>query len=95
MASQLPSGLEYWTTENLLFCDVKYDLTICENAMQITSISEEEAAKGLSLQVVFDAPETDYKVYVNGFALDASAYTVEDGKIYVNVSLGNVIVEVR
>ena len=96
VAPQLPSDLEYWTIENLLFCDVKYDLTIRENAMQITSISEEEAAKGLSLQVVFELPETEYSVYVNGIKVEENvAYTVTDGKIYVNVSLNNVIVEVR
>jgi hypothetical protein len=64
--------------------------------MQITSISEEEAAKGLSLQVVFALPETEYSVYVNGVKVEENvAYTVTDGKIYVNVSLNNVIVEVR
>ena len=95
VAPKLPGALEYWTTENLTFCDVKYDLTIRNNALQLSSISTEEAAKGLSMQVVFDAPLDDYKVYVNGFVLDESKYTVKDGKIYINVALDNVIIEVR
>ena len=93
VAPKLPGALEYWTTENLVFCDVKYDMTIRSNALQISSVSDEEAAEGLSLQAVFEAPTTAYKVYVNGFATDD--YSVVDGKIYVNVALDNVVIEVR
>ncbi len=90
---RMPGDLDYWTTENLIFCDVKYDMTIRENGLQISSISDEEAAKGLSLQAVFEVPTTAYKVYVNG--VETRNYTIKDGKIYVNVALDNVVIEVR
>jgi hypothetical protein len=64
------------------------------NALQLSSVSKEEAAKGLSLQVVLNYTEGQ-KVYVNGLVLAESKYTVEDGKIYINVALDNVIIEVR
>ncbi|MBQ4053096.1 MAG: hypothetical protein IJD33_02025, partial [Clostridia bacterium] len=93
IAPKLPGDLDYWKTENLMFCDVKYDLTIYGNALQLSSISDAESAKNLSVTAVFEAPNTEYEVYVNGFK--TSNYRVESGKIYVDVALDNVIIEIR
>ena len=93
IAPKLPGDLDYWKTENLMFCDVKYDLTIYGNALQLSSISNAESAKNLSVTAVFEAPNTEYEVYVNGFK--TSNYRVESGKIYVDVALDKVIIEIR
>ena len=93
IAPKLPGDLQYWKTENLMFCDVKYDLTIRKNALQISSISSDESAKNLSLTAVFEAPNSEYGVYINGFK--TNNYRVENGNIYVDVALDNVIIEIR
>ena len=93
IAPNKPTDLEYWAVENLTFCDVTYDVMMKGNAIQIYSISDAEAEKGLSLEVVLTAPSTDYKVYVNGVETDA--YSVLDGKIYVSLALDNAIIEIR
>ena len=69
---------------------VKYDLTILDGAIQITNVRG--SVEGLGLQIVLDytAGQT---VYVNGKAV--SPVKVENGKAYVNVAFGAVIVEVR
>ena len=93
IAPKLPGDLDYWKTENLTFCDVKYDLTIRGKALQLSAISSEERAKNLSVTAVFEAPNTEYAVYVNGFK--TNNYSVENGNIYVNVALDNVVIEIR
>ena len=93
IAPNLPAALEYWTTENLAYGGVMYDLTIRSNGLQISAVSAEEKAKGLTVQAVFNEPTADYEVYVNG--VTTTDYTVTDNKIYVDVALDNVIVEVR
>ncbi|MBR2336999.1 MAG: InlB B-repeat-containing protein, partial [Clostridia bacterium] len=92
IAPKLPGDLEYWTVENLTFNGCKYDVTIYDRAIQITSVDEGEAT-GLKLKVAFDAPATDYTVYVNGFA--TTEYEVVDGQIIVELAFGNAIVEIR
>ena len=92
IAPKLPGDLNYWTAENLTFGGCKYDVTIYDNAMQISSVGVDEA-NGLTLKVVFDVPTSDYTVYVNGFA--TTDYEVVNGQIVVNLAFGNVIVEIR
>ena len=90
IAPEKPSDLSYWKMENLSFNMVKYDLTILDGAIQITNVRG--SVEGLGLQIVLDytAGQT---VYVNGKAV--SPVKVENGKAYVNVAFGAVIVEVR
>ena len=92
IAPKLPGDLNYWTAENLTFGGCKYDVTIYDNAMQISSVGVDEA-NGLTLKVVFDEPASDYTVYVNGFA--TTDYEIVDGQIVVELAFGNVIVEIR
>ena len=91
VAPQLPEDLDFWTAENLTFGGCKYDVTIYDNALQISAVRGE--VDGLKLKVVLDAPASDYKVYVNGFA--TTDYEVVDGQIVVELAFGNAIVEVR
>ena len=92
IAPALPTDLDYFTIENLAFNNVKYDLTIFEDCLQITSVRG--AVDGQKIQAVFDVSgKTGYKVYVNG--VQTNDYTVKDGKVYVSVDFGAVIVEVR
>ena len=91
IAPKLPGDLDYWTAENLTFGGCKYDVTIYDNALQITSVRGE--ANGLTLKVAFDVPTNDYKVYVNGFA--TTDYEVVNGQIVVELAFGNAIVEIR
>ena len=92
IAPKLPKDLDYWTVENLTFGGCKYDVTIYDNAVQITSVDKDEA-NGLTLKVAFDAPTSEYTVYVNGFA--TTDYEVIDGQIVVELAFGNAIVEIR
>ena len=86
----LPSELDYWTIENLAFCDVKYDLTIFDNAVRIDTVRGD--AEGLNVQVVLNAPKNGQKVYVNGVA--TNRYTVKEGKAYVTLPLEAASVQV-
>jgi hypothetical protein len=92
IAPALPSDLDYFTLENLAFNNVKYDLTIFDDCFQITSVRGN--VSGQEIQAVFDVSDkNNYKVYVNG--VETSNYKLEDGKIYVTLSFGAAIVEVR
>ena len=91
IAPKLPGDLDYWTAENLTFGGCKYDVTIYENALQISAVRGEIA--GLKLKVALNAPASDYKVYVNGFA--TTDFEVVNGQIIVELAFGNAIVEIR
>ena len=91
IAPKLPGDLDYWTAENLTFSGCKYDVTIYENALQVSAVRGDTT--DLKLKVAFDAPAGDYKVYVNGFA--TTQYEVVDGQIIVELAFGNAIVEIR
>ncbi len=91
IAPKLPGDLDYWTAENLTFGGCKYDVTIYENALQVSAVRGEIA--GLTLKVALNAPASDYKVYVNGFA--TTDYQVVNGQIVVELAFGNAIVEIR
>ena len=91
IAPKLPGDLDYWTAENLTFGGCKYDLTIYDNALQITAVRGETT--DLKLKVAFDAPTSEYKVYVNGF--ETAEYQVVNGQIIVELAFGNAIVEIR
>ena len=91
IAPELPAELSCWSMENLAFNMVKYDLTIYDNAIQITDVRG--TTTGLKLQVVLDKANGQ-KVYVNG--AETNDYTESNGKVYVNVAtFGATIVEVR
>jgi len=91
IAPKLPGDLDYWTAENLTFGGCKYDVTIYENALQVSAVRGEIA--GLTLKVALNAPASDYKVYVNGFA--TTDYEVVNGQIIVELAFDNAVVEIR
>ena len=92
VAPEKPSELDFWKMENLLFNDVKYDLKITGNSVQITDVRGN--VSGLGLQIVLNYTDGQ-SVYVNGVKLSSDGYTVENGKVIVNVNFGATVVEVR
>lgn len=90
IAPEFPGELSYWKMENLAFNMVKYDLMIMDGVVQISNVRGNTA--GLQFQIALDyvAGQT---VYVNGVAV--SPTKVENGKAFVNVAMGAVIVEIR
>jgi hypothetical protein len=90
IAPELPGDLDYWKMENLAFNFVKYDLKIYENAIQLSDVRGNAA--GLTLQVALKYTEGQ-KVYVNGAEVEPTK--VENGKAYVTVDFGPVVVEVK
>ena len=92
IAPALPDGLDYWGVENLAFNRVKYDLTMFKNSVRIDSVRGD--ATGLSVQFVLETSKENPSVYINGKKV-TSGYTVQDGKVYVNVPLQSGSVEVR
>ncbi|MBR2646329.1 MAG: hypothetical protein IKD47_02055, partial [Clostridia bacterium] len=90
IAPQLPTELTYWGMENLAFNFVEYDLKAYKDGIQITSVRGD--TEGLQLQIVLNWADGD-KLYVNG--VETNNYTVENGKVYVTVAMGAMIVEVR
>lgn len=90
IAPTLPTDLTYWGMENLAFNRVEYDLIAYKNGIQISSVRGDTA--GLTLQIVLDYT-AGQSVYVNG--VKVSNPKVENGKVYVTVSMGATIVEVK
>jgi hypothetical protein len=90
IAPELPEDLDYWKMENLAFNMVKYDATICKNAIVINNVRGDTA--GLQLQLALNYTQGQ-KVYVNG--VEVQPTKVENGKAYVTVAFGAAIVQVR
>jgi hypothetical protein len=90
IAPELPAELDYWKIENLAFNKVKYDVTIYENAIQISNVRG--IVKGLKFQIALDCAAGE-KIYVNG--VETTPVKTENGKAYVLVDMGATIVEVR
>ena len=91
IAPEMPADLSYWKMENLAFNKVKYDLKIFDNALQISNVRGD--VEDLKFQIVLDCTDGQ-KIYVNGADYTAKA-RIENGKAYVTVDMGAVIVEVR
>lgn len=87
---KLPSHLDYWKMENLVFGG-KYDLTIFDNGIQINSVRGK--CEEMQLKVILDAPKRNEKVYVDGVIFNR--YTIKDGKVYIALPLRSVRVEVK
>lgn len=86
----LPESLNYWKIENLMFNEVKYDLTILEDTVRIDAVRGD--AEGLTVKVTMDI-KAGQNVYVNGEK--TKDYVKEDGKAVITVPLQNNIIEVR
>lgn len=86
----LPKELNYWKVENMMFSDVKYDLTILEDTVRIDSVRGD--AEGLQVTVTMDIG-FGQSVYINGEKTDN--YTTSDGKAIITVPMQNNIIQVR
>ncbi len=87
---QLPSDLEYWKVENLMFNEVKYDLTVLDDTVRIDAVRGD--AQGLQLNITLDI-DSGEKVYLNGQETDD--YTKSNGQITMTVPFKNTIIQVR
>ena len=90
IAPTLPSDLNYWKVENLMFCDVKYDLTVLHDTVRIDAVRGD--AEGLNVEITMDI-KFGQSVYINGEKTDN--YTTSDGKAIISLPLQNNIIQVR
>ena len=91
----MPSALDWWRLENLVYSGCYYDVTASKYFVQISGIAQYGAnsAEEAQLSVSFRVPEFKYGVYVNG--VKTSAYSRKDGILKVIVPFENVKVEIR
>ena len=95
-APQLPTNLDWWRMENLVYDGYYYDVSIGKYFLQISNVREYQNNTGsqrAGLQVTFPIPDFNFKVYVNGTA--TKAYTIQDGYFIVEVPFENVKIEIK
>lgn len=88
VSPSMPSSLNYWRMENLLFGGVSYDLSIGKYFVQLSGVG---ADSSLKVKVMLPKPGFDFTVEYRG---EPIAYTEEDGRIAVTVPLANGKVEI-
>ncbi len=79
----LPSELDFWRMENLMYHDVKYDLEIGGDYVVLESVRGN--TNGLQMKVCLKTKNKTPKVYIDGEKMEKSEYTVSDGTICVKV----------
>ena len=95
----LPSELEYFKMENLVYQYVKYDCIVGHNYLRISDVTEGAVGdgrgtrNGLTVTVRLPAPEGDFYVFVDNVAV--SNYTVEDGCVTLTLPFQDCYVLVR
>lgn len=82
VAPSLPSSLQYWKMENLLYRGVRYDLTIGEDFVQIDSVRGD--TDGLAVEIAFPIRK-DYKIFSDGSQIKQSDIRTDGEKVYVKV----------
>lgn len=91
VSPSLPDELDYWKIENLAFDNVKYDLSVYENAVRIDSVRGD--ASDLSINISLPIENEKFSVYVNGE--ETKDYTLEEDSVVVTVPFASAIVEIR
>lgn len=84
----MPSALDYWRMENLLFGGVAYDLSIGKYFVQVSNVT---ADSDLSFRAELVKPSFAFTVRCNGAEVP---YTEEDGRVVVTVPFGNCKIEI-
>lgn len=77
----LPSALSFWKIENLLFHNIRYDLTIGKDFVQIDGVRG--ATEGKKIQVSFALPDYNYEVVSDNATVLKTE--VVDGRLVVEV----------
>lgn len=88
VSPNMPTSLDYWRMENLLFGGVSYDLSIGKYFVQVSNIT---ASSELRFCARLRKPSFEFAVYCNG---EQVSYTEEDGRIVVTVPFGNCKIEI-
>ena len=84
----LPSNLDYFRIENIMFRGLKYDMTVGQNFLDINSVRGNTPNQ--KVFVMLDVPKkAGYGVYVDGVKQDSSDYTIQNGKICIEVEFKN------
>lgn len=94
-APNMPEGLDWWRLENLVFGGYYYDVAVSKYFVEISGVDEYAAGTGgeYELAVSFRVPTFRYAVYVNGNK--TTSYSIENGKIVVQIPFENVKVEIK
>ncbi len=90
ISPSLPSELTNLKLENLMFRDVKYDLTAMQDGVRLDAVHGK--ADGLQVTVSL-AIEDGQSVYLNGKSTDS--YSVSNGKAVITVPMRDTIIQVR
>ena len=90
IAPDLPSALEWFAMENLMFHNVRYDLYVTDSSAVISGVRGN--TDGLTVRLKFKA-DTDKKVFVN--YKETAEFTRENGYVVVEVPLGQTFVEIQ
>lgn len=85
----MPTALDYWRMENLLFGGVSYDLSIGKYFVQLSNIKAENE---LSMEVKLAKPNFKFRVCYDG---ENVSYREENGYIIVKVPFINGKVEIK
>ena len=89
VSPSLPSSLNYWKIENLMYCGVKYDLTMTADGVMIDAVRGDTT--GLSIKIALPAGKAK-SVYVNG----SLAQSVQEGdRLVVTIPFAAAQVVVR
>ena len=89
--NRLPSALDWWQIDNMLYGGVRYSVRMEKNFLSILN-TEGTIPAGYELELCFVEPSGNYSVTVNGQKTED--YSVSDGLVKVRVPFGNVEVRV-
>ena len=81
VSPSMPSSLDFWKIENMMFCGVKYDLTMTAHGIRIDAVRGNTTGLSVRVALPLSAGKT---VYVDGIPTD---YTVEDGRAVLTVPM--------
>lgn len=80
---EIPSELDFWRMENLMFNGVRYDLEAGKDYVILESVRGN--AENMKLTVNLKTENKSPKVYINGELLDSTLYTVDNGVVTLTV----------
>lgn len=84
----LPSALDFWRMENLMFAGITYDLAIGSNWVQINNVSSSEG--NVKVKVSLTAPSGTFTVRQhNRILTEGVDYTVSGGKVIITAPMQN------
>ena len=94
-APSMPDGLDWWRIENLVYGGYYYDVAVGKYFVEVSGVGEYTNGSGqeCELSVSFRVPSFRYAVYVNGSK--TTSYSIENGKIVVQIPFENAKVEIR